>query len=148
MKKLMALAMILGIGGTAAAGSLEKTIAVPRRDQSVKIGFSSEGAKIESLRIQNYPNEEDVQKARREKPGDKSLTFWNFSVSNDSSRKVRMKIDVTVLGKDGEVVAHNDKSDTVDAGKSDDNIRVWVRIKTLDIVSAKTAKLRLSIEPK
>jgi hypothetical protein len=58
-----------------------------------------------------------------------------------------MKIAFEIIGKDGESVGHFDKKDTVDAGKTDDNIRVWVHMKTLDIVSAKSAKLHLSIEP-
>lgn len=148
MKYPFAAGLALFLPGAILAGSFEKTIPVPRRDQSVKINFSSEGARIESLRIQNYPNEDDVRKAQHEKPNDRSLTFWNFSVSNHSDRKVRMKMEVSVVGKDGEIVGHGDKSDTVDADKADDNIRVWVRLKTLDLVSARTAKLRLSIEPK
>lgn len=126
----------------------EKTISVPKRDQSVKIGFAANDARIESVRIQNYPDAEDVEKAKREKPNDTTLTFWNFSVANRGSGKVRMKIAVEVIGKDGSVVGKGDKSDNVDAGKRDDNIRIWVKMKTLDIVSAKSAKLRLSIEPK
>lgn len=148
MKRMMAGGVSLLFAALALGGSTEKTIPVPKRDQSVKINFSSEGGKIESVRIQHYPDEDDIRKAQREKPNDKTLTFWNFSVSNSADRKIRMKMEVTVLGPDGSVVGHGDKSDTVDAGKDDDNIRVWVRMKTLDIPKAKSARLRLSIEPK
>jgi len=129
------------------AGETEKTVSVPKKDQAIKIGFASEGAKIEDLRIQHYPDSDDIQKARKE-PSEKQLTFWNFSVSNRTSKKVRMKIDITVICNDGQPCAHEDKTDTVDPEKYDDNIRIWVRMKVLDLIHAKSAKLKLSIEPK
>ena len=142
---LISVALLLPLA--AFAGETEKTIAVPKEDQTVKIGFSSDGAKIEDVRIQHYPDSDDIEKARKD-PSEKHLTFWNFSVSNKSSKKVRMKIDITVICKDGEPCAHDDKTDTVDPEKYDDNIRVWVRMKTLDLINAKSAKLKLSIEPR
>ncbi len=148
MKKVTGVGVSLLFAALALGGSTEKTIPVPKREQSIRINYSSEGAKIESVRIQHYPDEEDVRKAEREKPNDRQLTFWNFSVSNGSDRKVRMKMDVTVIGADGSVVGHGDKTDTVDPRRDDDNIRVWLRLKTLDLVRAKSARLRLSIEPR
>jgi hypothetical protein len=148
MKRVVALAVVALTAGMAAGGTIDRTIPMPKRDQSVRVGFSSGGAKIESVRIQHYPDADDIEKARTKDLSDKQLTFWNFSVSNRSDKNVRMKITVEVIGRDGSVVGRGDKSDTVDAGKLDDNIRVWVRMKTLDIISARSAKLHLSIEPK
>jgi hypothetical protein len=149
MKRGHCAAVVLLVAAIAAAGSTDKTIPMPQRDQSVKIGFASEGGKVDSVRIQHYPDEDTVTKARTKEPDDKQLTFWNFSVENrNASRKVRMTIEVEVIGTDGSVVGRGDKKDTVDAGKLDDNIRVWIRMRTLDVVSAKSARLRLSIEPK
>lgn len=147
MKQLISWLGVLALTSSAFAGSIEKTIPVPKRDQDVKIDFSSGGGKIESVRIQNYPDSDDIEKTKKD-PKDTKLTFWNFSVSNKSDKKVKMKIAFEIIGKDGESLGHFDKSDTVDADKSDDNIRVWVHMKTLDIISAKSAKLSLSIEPK
>jgi hypothetical protein len=147
MKTLALASIALLLGLSAFAGQTEKTIAVPKEDQSIKIGFSSDGGKIEDLRIQHYPDSDDIAKAKKD-PNEKQLTFWNFSVSNKSSKKVRMKIDITVICKDGEPCAHEDKTDTVDPEKYDDNIRIWVRMKVLDLINAKSAKLKLSIEPK
>ena len=147
MKFLAVVSAALLLPAFAFAGQIEKTVPVPKEDQSIKIDFSSDGAKIEDLRIQHYPDSEDIAKAKKD-PSEKQLTFWNFSVSNKTSKKVRMKIDITVICKDGEPCAHEDKSDTVDPEKYDDNIRVWVRMKVLDLISAKSAKLKLSIEPK
>ena len=149
MQKLLIAAAALAAAAALGAAETDKTIPMPKRDQDVKIDFSADKAKIVSLRIQHYPDEDDVEKAKTKDLNDKHLTFWNFSVSNrDETRKVRMKIAIEVIGKDGSIVGKGDKSDTVDAGKLDDNIRVWVHMKTLDIVSAKSAKLHLSIEPR
>jgi|PersoiStandDraft_1058852.scaffolds.fasta_scaffold18978_1 hypothetical protein len=148
MKRIAAIILSILAASPALAETVEKTIAVPKHDQSVKVGFSSGGATIESVRIQNYPDSEQVAKARREKPDDKSFVFWRFSVGNQSSRKVKIKIDVEVIGKGGDVIAHNDKSDTVDAGRDEDNIRVMMHPRILDLVDARSARLKLSIEPK
>lgn len=147
MKKLLLLGVAL-VASTLWAAETERTIPMPKEDQDVKIDFSSEKAKIVSVRIQHYPDADDVEKARTKDLNDKHLTFWNFSVSNRNlDKKVKMKMAVEVIGKDGSVVGKGDKSDTVEAGKLDDNIRIWLRMKTLDIVSAKSAKIHLSIEP-
>jgi hypothetical protein len=148
MKRVLALAVAVLMAGMAGAGAIDKTIPMPRRDQSVKIGFASEGGRIESVRIQHYPSADDIEKAKTKDLNDKQLTFWNFSVGNRSDKKVKIEISVEVIGKDGTVVGKGDKSDSVDAGKLDDNIRVWVRMKTLDIISARSARLHLSIGPK
>lgn len=147
MKKLVALAAAL-VALPLLGAETDKTIPMPKRDQSVKIGYSANGAKIESLRIQHYPDEEDVQKAKTKDLNDTHLTFWNFSVENRGPVNVKMKMVIEVIGKDGTTLGTFDKSDTVKAGKLDDNIRVWVKMKTLDIVTAKSAKLHLTIEPK
>lgn len=148
MKKLFLLGAALA-AATAWAAETDRTIPMPKRDQEVKINFSSEKAKIVALRIQHYPDSDDVEKARTKDLNDTHLTFWNFSVENRNlDRKVKMRMAVEVIGKDGSVVGKGDKSDSVAPGKLDDNIRVWVKMRTLDIVSARSAKIHLSIEPK
>ncbi len=149
MKRLFILAVAASLASALPAAETDRTIPMPKRDQEVKINFSSDKGKIVGLRIQHYPDAGDVEKARTKDLNDKHLTFWNFSVENrDLDRKVKMRMEVEVIGKDGSVVGKGEKSDTVAPGKLDDNIRVWVRMKTLDIVSAKSAKLHLSIESK
>jgi hypothetical protein len=148
MKHFLAFALFAGLAAALQAGETDRTIPMPKADQDVKLNFSSGKAKIVSLRIQHYPDADDVEKARTKDLNDKHLTFWNFSVENrDLDKKAHMKMAIEVIGKDGSVVGKGDKSDSVAPGKLDDNIRVWVRMKTLDIVSAKSAKLHLSIEP-
>ena len=148
MTRLSAFTLSLLVAGMLRGGTTERTIPVPKRDQEVKINFSSEGAAIETLRIQNYPDTDQVEKAKTKDPNDKSFVFWRFNVSNRSSRKVRMKIEVTLIGKDGSEVGHNDKTDSVDAEKREDTIRVMMHPKILDLVNAKSVRLQLSIEPK
>ncbi|HET7451330.1 MAG TPA: hypothetical protein VFL12_01190 [Thermoanaerobaculia bacterium] len=149
MKNVLVAAAVLGAAAALGAAETEKTIPMPKREQVVKINFAADKAKIDTLEIQHFPDEEDVEKAKTKDLNDTHLTFWHFTVENhDTARKAKMRIAVEVIGKDGSIVGKGDKSDTVDAGKLDDNIRVWVRMKTLDIVSARSAKLHLSIEPK
>jgi len=149
MKKPILLFALLAVSPALRAAETDRTIPMPRRDQTVKIGFALGKAKIVDLEIQHYPDSDDVEKARTKELNDKHLTFWNFSVQNrDVARKAKIRIAVEVIGKDGSIVGKGDKGDTVDAGKLDDNIRVWVRMRTLDIVEARSARIHLSIEPK
>jgi hypothetical protein len=149
MRKTVSFLAALLLTLPAAAAETDRTIPMPKRDQTVKINFGAGKAKIVSLEIQHYPDSDDVEKAKTKDLKDTHLTFWNFSVENrDLDHKAKMRISIEVVGKDGEIVGKGDKGDTVSAGKLDDNIRVWVKMKTLDIVSAKSAKLHLSIEEK
>ena len=149
MRKLVAVTALIALALPVGAAETDRTIPMPKRDQTVKIDFSSGKARIVSLEIQHYPDSDAIEKAKTKDLNDKHLTFWNFSVENrDLNRKARIRAAVEVVGKDGAIVGKGDKSDTVAPGKLDDNIRVWVRMRTLDIVSAKSAKLHLSIEEK
>lgn len=149
MRKAVSFLAVLLLALPAVAAETDRTIPMPKRDQTVKINFGSGKAKIVSLEIQHYPDSDDVEKAKTKDLKDTHLTFWNFSVENrDLEHKAKMRISIEVVGKDGEIVGKGDKGDTVSAGKLDDNIRVWVKMKTLDIVSARSAKLHLSIEEK
>ena len=148
MKRLITICTALLIAGVALADPIEKTVAAPGRDEDVKIGVTAEGVKVESVRIQNYPDTEQVAKAKNEDPNDKSFIFWNFSVSNPSSKPVKLKIDVTLIGKDGKSLGRSDRSDTVDAGKTDDNLRVMMHPKILDLVDAKNIKVVITASPK
>ena len=148
MRKLALSIAVAALAALAAAAETDRTIPMPKRDQVVKINFSSGKAKIVSLEIQHYPDTDAIEKAKTKDLNDKHLTFWNFSVENrDLDHKAKIRAAIEVLGKDGEVVGKGDKSDSVSPGKLDDNIRVWVRMRTLDIISARSAKLHLSIEP-
>jgi hypothetical protein len=149
MQKLLIAAGVAAVAAALGAAQTEKTIPMPKRDQVVRINFGEGKAKITTLEIQHYPDSDDVEKAKTKDLNDKHLTFWSFAVENrDIDHKAKMRMEIEVIGKDGSVVGKGDKSDTVAPGKLDDNIRVWVRMRTLDIVGAKSAKLRLSIEPK
>ena len=149
MRKTVSFLAALLLALPAVAAETDRTIPMPKRDQTVKIDFGSGKAKIVSLEIQHYPDSDDVEKAKTKDLNDTHLTFWNFSVENrDLDHKAKMRISIEVVGKDGAIVGKGDKGDTVSAGKLDDNIRVWVKMKTLDIVSARSARLHLSIEEK
>lgn len=148
MKRFLVVCAVLLAATLALAEPVEKTIAVPGRDTDVKVGITAGGAKIESVRIQNYPDSEQVENAKNKDPKDKAFVFWNFTVSNPSSAPVKIKIDVTLIGKDGNAAGRSDRSDAVDAGKVDDNLRVMMHPKILDLVNAKNVKLIVTVTPK
>jgi hypothetical protein len=71
----------------------------------------------------------------------------NFQLSNPSDHDVKVKIDVTLIGKDGESAGRADKSDTVKAGNTDDNIRIMMHPRILDIADGKDAEIKVTVEP-
>ena len=149
MKGAVLLVMSLAaIAATAAeAGKFQKSIPIPRGGDA-KIGFAREGCAVLSVTVRNYPNREDIDKARHEKPDDHSWVWWDFHVENTGSVKCKIHLRVDIVGKAGSVVKSSDKSDTVDAGKRDDNIRLSTRMRTLDIVDAPKAEIRAEIGPR
>ena len=144
------LAAAVGAAGSSKAGNggaHEKTIPVPR-SREARLDWSDRGCAVESVRIRNYPNREDVEKARREDPDDHSWLWWEFEVSNRGRDDCRIRLQVEVLDARGRVVREEDKSDTVDAEKSDDQIRLSMRMKTLEIADAPRVRIRADIGPK
>ena len=131
----------------ASGGKFEKSIPVPRSGET-RLGWTSERCSVRSVSLQNYPSHEDIEKARRFDPDDKSWVWWNFQVENRGDRKCRIWLSVDVFDRAGRVVKSSDRSDTVDAGKLDDNIRVSTRMRTIDIADSPKAHLRAEIGPK
>lgn len=130
---------------SAADGAFEKTIPVPR-DSDARLDWKYRDCSVHSLTLRNYPDEEDIEKARRKDPGDKTWLWWEFNVSNSGDTKCRISLLLQVLDKRGNVVKSSDRSDSVSPGELDDDIRVSTLMKTLDIVDAAKIRLKAKIE--
>lgn len=143
------LALILGSFAALAnaEGKFEKSITIPHGGDA-KIGFARDRCSVVSVTLRNFPSREDIDTARREKPDDKSWVWWDFHVENRGSVKCRIQLWVDIYDKAGRAVKSSDRSDTVDAGKLDDNIRISTRMRTLDIAEAPKATIRAEIGPK
>jgi hypothetical protein len=128
-------------------GKFEKSMALPHGGDA-KIGWKREGCSVLGVTVRNFPSREDIDTARREKPDDKSWVWWDFHVENRGSAKCKIQLWVDIYDKGGRVVKSSDKSDTVDAGKLDDNIRISTRMRTLDIADSPKVTLRGEIAPR
>jgi hypothetical protein len=148
--KLKALALLL-LGSLPALaspeGNFEKSMPVPHGGDA-KIGWSREGCSVLSLTVRNFPSREDIDMARREKPDDKSWVWWDFHVENRGNTKCKIQLWVDIFDKDGHAVKSSDRSDTVDPGKLDDNIRISTRMRTLEIADSPKVTIRAQIERK
>jgi len=142
-----ALAAALVFPSVLAAASFEKTIPPPKTGRA-NLGWASGGCTILSVSLRNYPNEEDIRKARKEDPNDNSWVWWDFHVENRGDTKCKISIAVEIYDKSGKVVKSSDRTDTVDGHKMDDNIRLSTRMKTLDIVDSPKAHIKAEIGPK
>jgi hypothetical protein len=149
MRWKLFLVLLLGSFTALAAteGKFEKSISIPHGGDA-KIGFAREGCSVLSVTLRNFPSREDIDTARREKPDDKSWVWWDFHVENRGRVKCRIQIWVDIYDKDGRAVKSSDRTDTVDPGKLDDNIRLSTRMRTLDITDAPRATIRAQIGPK
>lgn len=128
-------------------GKFEKVISIPHGGDA-KIGFARGGCAVRSVTLRNFPSREDIDTARREKPDDHSWVWWDFHVENRGSVKCKIGLWVDIYDKAGRVVKSSDRTDTVDAGKLDDNIRLSTRMRTLDIADSPKAVIRAEIGPK
>src|SRR5215467_10641709 len=149
MKKWALVALSVGSFAALGAeiGNFEKSLSVPRGGDA-KLGWSRNGCAVLSVTVRNYPSREDIDTARREKPDDKSWVWWDFHVENRGSVKCKISLWVDIFDKSGRAVKSSDRTDTVSAGKLDDNIRLSTRMRTLDIADSPKATIRAQIGPR
>jgi len=146
-KKLVAFLLAGSAVLFAEEGKFEKSITIPHGGDE-KVGFSRDGCSVLSVTLRNFPSREDIEKARGEKPDDKSWVWWDFHVENRGSAKCKIALWVDIFDKNGKVLKSSDRSDTVDAHKLDDNIRMSTRMLTLEIADSPKATIRAQIGPK
>jgi hypothetical protein len=147
MNRVAWLLLFLCSGALLASDKFEKSIPIPRTGES-KLAWTAAGCTVRSVSLQNYPSGEDIDKARTRDHDDKSWVWWNFQVENRGDAKCKIHLWVDIQDKSGHVVKSSDRSDTVDAGKLDDNIRLSTRMRTLDIADSPKAAIRAEIGAK
>jgi hypothetical protein len=128
-------------------GRFDKTIPFPRSGDA-KLDWTYQKCTIRSVEVRNYPNEEDIEKARSKDPNDHSWLWWEFRVDNRGPKDCKVRFWVDVLDKNGKILKSDDRSATMDAGKIDDSIRVSGRILTLEAADAPKVRIRAEIVPK
>lgn len=128
----------------AADRSFEKTIPIPR-NRDADLDWTHEGCSVESLTLRNLPDEDEIEEAREKDPKDKSWLWWEFNVSNRSDEKCRIRLALEVLDSKGAVIKSSDRTDTVNPGELDDDIRVSTLMKTLDVAEAAKVRIRAEV---
>ena len=123
-------------------GSFEKVIPFPRHHQG-DVGITYAKCTIRSLEARNYPDEEDIEKARANDPKDSSWLWWQFEVANRGPEKFKIKLVVEVLDKSGQVIKSSDRGVTID-GFEDESYRISMRMRTLDAADSPKVRVRAS----
>jgi hypothetical protein len=123
-------------------GVYEKTISFPRRHQG-DVGITYLKCTIRSLEARNYPDEEDIEKARANDPKDQSWIWWEFDVANRGPEKLKIKLVVEVLDKGGQVVKSSDRGVTID-GFEDETYKLMMHMRTLDAADSPKVRVRAS----
>jgi hypothetical protein len=146
--RLFAAAALLAAAAPALAQSnkFDKTIAFPRGGE-VRLDWTYDKLVIQRVRVLDYPADYQIDKARREKPNDKSGIDWQFLIDNRSSQKFEVHLSVEVLDKSGQVIASNDRSPNVSAHSADD-VKITTRMRTIEAADAPRVRLRAEVVPK
>ena len=143
LRILFAASALLGAAlASAEEGAFEKTIPFPRRHEG-DVGITYSKCTIRSLEARNYPDEEDIEKARANDPKDSSWIWWQFEVANRGPEKFKIKLYVEVLDKSGQVVKSSDRGVTID-GFEDESYRLPMRMRTLDAADSPKVRVRAS----
>ncbi len=146
-KGLIAAALALGAALLGAEeGRFEKTIPLPRNRESV-LDWTAYKCTIRTVQVRNYPDDEDIEKARASDPKDSSWLWWEFHVDNRGPSKLAIKFFVEVLDKTGQIVKSGDRSVTID-GFETDEYRVSTRLRTIDAADSPKVRVRAEIRPK
>jgi len=125
-------------------GRFEKTINFPRGTDA-KLDFSYEKVTVREVQCRNYPDSEDVEKARTKDHDDHSWLWWEFHADNRGNREAKIHFSVEILDSKGTVIKSSDRSGTIDAGKIDDSFRVSTRLRTIDIADAPKVRIKAEI---
>jgi hypothetical protein len=149
MRRLVFAAILLGALGafsaaplTAEEGDFEKTIPFPRHHAG-EVGITYMKCTIRTLEARNYPDEEDIEKARANDPKDSSWIWWQFELANRGPEKFKIKLVVEVLDKNGKVITSSDRGVTID-GFADESYRISGRMRTLDAADSPKVRVRAS----
>lgn len=144
---LLAALLLMPFGLVAEDGRFEKAMPFPRGTDT-RLDWNHEKCAIRDVEVRNYPDREDIEKARAKDHDDKSWLWWEFHVDNRGATDCKVRLWVEVLDAKGDVVKASDRSGTVDAGKTDDSIRVSTRMRTIDIADSPRVRVRAEIVPK
>jgi len=140
-------AFLLASSALAENGRFEKTISFPRGTDAT-LDFVYQKVTVREVQCRNYPDREDVEKARTKDHDDHSWLWWEFHVDNRGSADAKVHLWVEILDAKGNVVKSSDRSGDVDAGKIDDSIRVSTRLRTIDIADSPKVRIKVQILPK
>jgi hypothetical protein len=132
----------------AQSGKFERTYPF-EGDKDIKVGFKVGDATIDSFRIRHWPDSDDFSKAEKD-PKDTHTMVVEFRYSNqDRDKDYKCKYVVAIPGgKDGKPLGENDRTATLDKGKSGDTNMFFVKMRTNDYKVAKTIKVSLEISKK
>ena len=146
MRRLLLAAIVIGAVApatlSAAEGDFEKIIPFPRRHAG-DVDITYMKCTIRSLEARNYPDEEDIEKARANDPKDSSWIWWQFELANRGPEKFKIKLVVEVLDKNGKVITSSDRGVTID-GFADESYRISGRMRTLDAADSPKVRVRAS----
>jgi hypothetical protein len=139
-RKIAAALVLAAVPLLGEEGVLEKTIPFPRHREG-EVGLTYMKCKIETLQARNYPDSEDIEKARANDPSDTSWIWWQLDLDNRGPEKFKVKLAVEVLDKDGKIIKSSDRSVTID-GFEDESYRLSMRMRTLDAADAPKVRVR------
>ena len=128
-------------------GSFEKTIPFPRT-AARQLDWTTRSARSAALRLRNYPDDEDIEKARAKDPNDTSWLWWQFNVDNRGPEKFKIKLvgsrSSTRTGRSSRRATAATRST---ARQSTSPSALSTRMKTLDIADAPKVRLRAADRP-
>jgi hypothetical protein len=141
LRRILAAAALVGAAVLLAEeGVLEKTIPFPR-DRYGELNLVYKKCTILHIEPRNYPDQEDIEKARANDPKDTSWLWWQLDLDNRGPENFKIKLVVDVLDKDGKIIKSSDRSVTID-GFEDESYRLSMRMRTLDAAEAPKVRVR------
>lgn len=148
MRRALSLSLAALFAFTAlAAGDkahFEKSVAFTG-DKDIKLDVRSGDVTIESVRIRNWPDSDDFDKAKKDL-NDTHTMVVEFRYSNrDRDHDYKCKYVVTIPGSGGKPFGENDRTATLDKGKIDDTNKMFLKMRTADYKVARTMKVSIEI---
>ena len=114
-------------------------------DRDVRVGVRAGSASIDSFRVRNWPDDEELDKGDHDH-GDSTTMVVEFTYTNrDDDHDYNCQYVVRILGPGGEEWAENDRTASLDKGKYEDTNRMFVKMKTYRFRRAKKIEISFRI---
>ncbi len=127
--------------------TVNKTYEIQKKDD-IKVDVKIGEAKIESLRIHDWPSHDEIEKGKKHHDDSSSIKIVFTYTNKDEKHAYKCKYAIAILDKDGKVLGEADADQTLDKDKRKDTNSVSLEMHTHRYDDAKSIRVTYEMKEK